>query len=689
MAGPSGIDSGDAGPNVSQGDDILPNPLAEKQRALRQAGLEMKLNGDVEGHVAQIGEQQYAELAQIQTDRVFVVLAEFGEQIDSKYGGSAGPAHNEIAEPVRPRDNTTIWQADYDQQHYEDLYFSSAPGALSMVNYYAEQSSGRYTIDGEVTDWVKVPYNEARYGADYCGDSVCATTWDLIRDAIDIWTQDQIDSGMTFDEVQADLASFDLHDRYDYDGDGNFDEPDGYIDHFQIVHAGQGEETGGGDQGSDAIWSHRWYAYYPSIGSDGPSYNLAGGTEFGDTDVWVGDYTIQPENGGLGVFAHEYAHDLGLPDEYDTNPQVLGLNDHPFASESPVGFWSLMARGSYLNDGRPKNGIGGKPADMTAWDKFQLGWLTYDVVRTGDLGLHDLAPASSTDGQTQAVIVVLPNKQRDVSVSPDPFGEYAWWSGMGDNINHLLTKAVTLPSDATRLTFKTYYDIEKDWDYAYVSYSLDNGDTWTNLAGNITTNSNPNGQNFGNGITGRAKSNGWTDASFNIRSIAGQSALLRFRYWTDGAVTVPASSSTTSESGRRAEARNSSGMLKPRILAGQLMGSSARLVVRRAATSTPTSPSSARTRGSMRRCAPARTTSASSTTPTARTTSSICHIRMACSFTTGIPRSWITTSASIPVRGSSCQSTRIHDRCIAPMGFRGAPACRCLMRPSVWKQPIL
>ena len=39
----------------------------------------------------------------------------------------------------------------------------------------------------------------------------------------------------------------------------------------------------------------------------------------GNTGIWVGDYTMQPENGGLGVFAHEFGHDLGLPDLYDTS----------------------------------------------------------------------------------------------------------------------------------------------------------------------------------------------------------------------------------------------------------------------------------------------------------------------------------------------------------------------------------
>ena len=37
---------------------------------------------------------------------------------------------------------------------------------------------------------------------------------------------------------------FDVQDRYDYDDDGDFREPDGYIDHFQVVHAGGDEADG-------------------------------------------------------------------------------------------------------------------------------------------------------------------------------------------------------------------------------------------------------------------------------------------------------------------------------------------------------------------------------------------------------------------------------------------------------------
>ncbi len=50
--------------------------------------------------------------------------------------------------------------------------------------------------------------------------------------------------GRTDAQINADLKSFDQWDRYDFDGDGNFNEPDGYIDHFQIVHAGGDQADG-------------------------------------------------------------------------------------------------------------------------------------------------------------------------------------------------------------------------------------------------------------------------------------------------------------------------------------------------------------------------------------------------------------------------------------------------------------
>ena len=255
----------------------------------------------------------------------------------------------------------------------------------SLKTYYERQSSGRYSVNGEVSDWVKVPYNEARYGRSNgfpCGSSVCSNSWNLISDALTAWVADQHAQGRTDAQITADLRSYDQWDRYDYDGDGNFNEPDGYIDHFQIVHAGGDQADGDPYQGEDAIWSHRWYAFQGGIGNDGPSYNQVGGTQIGTTGIWVGDYTMQPENGGVSVFAHEYGHDLGLPDHYDTAG----------GPDNAVNWWTLMAQSRA--SARHDVGIGTRPADLGAWDKLQLGWLDYEVVpagtkRTLQLGPHE------------------------------------------------------------------------------------------------------------------------------------------------------------------------------------------------------------------------------------------------------------------------------------------------------------
>jgi len=553
VAAPPEADASSATQGSAAGfSDELPNPSEDKRRALRDVAIRQVLNGEAtveqrgNSKVVKVGEtstsssaktaaqSQYAEVARTGTDKIFVVLAEFGNDratdIDEQYAdqdtdpatpGPArfdGPLHNEIPEPDRSVDNSTVWQPDYDAGYYQQLYFGTGDDVESLATYYDAQSSGQYTVDGIVTDWVKVNYNEARYGRSNgfpCTGNVCSNTWYLLSDAIDVWVQEQYDAGMTDEDIAAELASFDVWDRYDFDGDGNFDESDGYIDHFQIVHSGGDQADGDPYQGEDAIWSHRWKAFQGT--GEGPADFPDGGAEIGDTGLWVADYTIQPENGGLSVFTHEYGHDLGLPDLYDT---ASG------AGES-VGWWSLMAQSRLSAEG--DQGIGTRPGDLGAWEKLQLGWLDYSIVTPDDRRKVNLGPHELQTDDAQALVVLLPDKEVSTSLGDTFAGDYQWWSGGGDDYTATMSQEVVLPAGDASFDFQARWNIEDcgpdPCDYAYVE--VDDGSGWTVVPGSITL------PDEGDGIDGLQEE--WTPATFDISAYAGSTIQLRVRYSTDGA----------------------------------------------------------------------------------------------------------------------------------------------------------
>ena len=493
-AAPKAVDGRTDDPEFVRKQDNLPDPLTTQQLELKAKALDAKLNGKAYGRVHEVARGQYVELAREGEGAIWTVLGEFADL-----------AHNTLPEPDRAVDNTSIWVPDFSPEHYMDMLFNDAPGATSMRNFYIEQSSNRYTVYGDVTDWVLVPNNAAYYD-----DNPDSNVWNFLQDSINGWYDAQIAAGKSPSEINAYLSEFDVWDRYDYNGNGNFDEPDGYIDTFQSVHSGLGEEEGGAPW---TIWSHSWYAHYELEGITGPSFNPFGGIQIGESDYWVGKYTIQPEDGGVGVFSHEYGHDLGLPDLYD------------YYGENGTGFWTLMSSGSWIDEG--KDTIGNKPSHMGAWEKFQLGWLNYEVARAGQKSDHKLGPMEFNTKQAQGLFVILPQKPVTAHIA-DPFaGAFFYFSGSANNLNNKMTKAFTLGAGAS-LDAKVNYGIEKGFDFANVIVSTNGGATWQTVLTNLS-----NSTVEPNGIDGF--SNGWVDLHVDLSAYTGN-VLLGFQYRSDGGV---------------------------------------------------------------------------------------------------------------------------------------------------------
>ncbi len=486
------------------GSDKLSHPLGDKKAALRAAALEDQIKRGASGDVYEVAPGQFVELDLEGTGMVWTVPGEFSDY-----------THNSIPEPDRTVDNSTIWTEDFSDTYYDTMLYTRGDGVNSMAEYFLAQSSGRYTVDGDCVDWVAVPGDHTVYDDGDANNDTSENVWLFLADSLNGWYDAQVAAGKTPAQIDAYLAQFDQWDRYDWDGDGNFNEPDGYIDHYQSLHAGEGEEAGGGELGDEAIWSHSWYANYADIGKTGPSPEfLLGGIHIGASSYWIGDYTIQPENGGVGVFTHEYTHDLGLPDLYDTA-----------GGDNATSFWTLMDSGSWLS--QVDYDLGSAPCDEGPWEKLQLGWLDVAIAEAGQTAELTLGPVEYNSTQPQALLVNLPDKFMSWDIAEPYAGEKFYYSGQGDNLRNKMTKAFTLPAGA-QLSAMVNYGIEKGYDYANLIVSTDGGLTWDTVPTNLS-----NSTVEDNGIDGFSKD--WEELTADLSAYEGN-VMLGFSYITDGGV---------------------------------------------------------------------------------------------------------------------------------------------------------
>jgi len=388
---------------------------------------------------------------------------------------------------------------------------------MTLRNMYREMSQGAHDITGGVAGWLKMPHSEAWYGADSCeagaGSDVGPPdnpngAGELVIDAI---------NALAAAQPNFPWASYDQEDPADADGDGNFNEADGIIDHFVLVHAGVGEEGAGGDQGTYSICSHS-SAVSPATGG----YTIPG------TNLKALNYIVQPEDGHVGVFAHDFGHDIGLPD----------LDDTSGGGESDVDFWDLMSSGSHTGW---LNQI--TPTHMGAWDKFVLGWDDPLILNTGkderdvQLGQNSRTPVGTKD----SVRVNLP--QKVVQLATPHSGVLAWWTNNDqDWADVKLSRTLPVPAGSNaKFRFWSNYIVEEDWEFDFVEVSTDGGATWTQqkiynadgtLASTDDSYSDPNGRlhDYGDlkyGLTG--SSGGWKELYVDLSSFTGKTIGLRGR----------------------------------------------------------------------------------------------------------------------------------------------------------------
>ncbi|MFN4290175.1 MAG: immune inhibitor A domain-containing protein [Permianibacter sp.] len=411
------------------------------------------------------------------------------------------------------RQDTDMYYADYNVAHYRDLMFSttgyagpSGQNLMSGYQYYQAESGGSLHFTGDVYDWVRADNDAAHYGGNEGEEENDRAARELIREAV-AKTVAANASNPDFD-----LADYDVEDQYDIDGDGNLNEPDGMIDHVMVFHSSVGEEAGGGVLGDDAIWSHRWTVGQPYT-IPGTSYKLYG-------------YTIQPIDAAAGVVVHEFGHDLGLPDEYDTDNSAMG---------EPIGMWSVMSGGSWAGAIAGTAPVGFSPYARDLFQQWYGGnWVNQTVLDLSTLQTEtrqlDLVAAVNHDaGTINQVRIDLPGP---VVAFQQPYaGSFQFWSGQGDMLDNRMSFNVTVPNaDDAQLQFQAKWNIEDDYDYVRV---LVNG---TAIAGNNTIASvNPHHAGVTHYLTGN-RSASWALQTFSLAAYKGQTVTIEFEYVTDQAV---------------------------------------------------------------------------------------------------------------------------------------------------------
>ena len=213
----------------------------------------------------------------------------------------------------------------YDRARYEGSKYKHIGSAH---DFFYQNSCGQFDPQFDVYGPILL-----KDSLKYYGRNKDAKAWEMLKEACE-YLDDSLDV-----------------DFNNYDSDAN-----NVIDFVFAFFAGQGEN---GTNNTNDIWPHAWDVR-----------SASGGKTFYFDEKLLMDYACSNElwgdyMDGVGTFCHEFTHVLGLPDLYDTSGDYTPIC-------TPAGY-DLLDEGCY-------NWNSYIPAGMSAYERYELGWLTPTVL---------------------------------------------------------------------------------------------------------------------------------------------------------------------------------------------------------------------------------------------------------------------------------------------------------------------
>ncbi len=272
-----------------------------------------------------------------------------------------------------------------------------------------------------------------------------------------------------------------------------------------------------------------------------PDTQLNDWPELGDISAlhYGGSYLLleflRQHAGGEDLINAFLAKGIDTPDDLD---RVLRARGQPGFEELFADFVAANALLREQTDERYtyRTAPLGQPAGPSAQDRLAAGATLRAKVQPYAARYIELPRAAATVRLTGTpTAAVLPTTAHS--------GKAFWWSDRADLLDSTLTRTVDLRGarSAATLRFWTWYEIEADFDYAYVEVSTNGGTRWSTLRATSTTADDPNRVNLGQGLTGISgggKDPAWVQQTVDLAAYTGREVQLRFQYVTDGALNL-------------------------------------------------------------------------------------------------------------------------------------------------------